>query len=178
MRLTLARLILLALGAAAAVAMLAVVLPPPGRQPEPVEALAADEPGRTRWISIGAMVIALLAMLAAFAWWQQRIDRAEDEANRATGGIAARAIPIMTANGCAGCHIITGVPGAQGLVGPRLDASLASRVYIGGVVSNNPDNMIRWIRSARQVNPRSAMPSTDISEQQARDIAAYLYALK
>jgi cytochrome c1 len=70
------------------------------------------------------------------------------------------------------------VPGAQGLVGPRLDASLATRVYIGGVLSNNPENMVRWLRAARQLNPHTAMPSTGISEQEARDVAAYLYALK
>jgi cytochrome c1 len=118
-------------------------------------------------------------ILASFAWWQhERTERAEHEGNEAAGGIATRAIPIMTANGCAGCHTISGVPGAQGLAGPRLDASLATRVYIGGVLSNTPENMIRWIRAAREINPRTAMPSTAISEQEARDVAAYLYALK
>ncbi|RUV29180.1 c-type cytochrome, partial [Mesorhizobium sp. M7A.F.Ca.MR.148.00.0.0] len=77
-----------------------------------------------------------------------------------------------------GCHTITGVPGAQGQVGPRLDASLAGRIFIGGGLANNPENLIRWIRSAREVDPHTAMPSTRITEQQARDIAAYLYALK
>ncbi|RUU97033.1 cytochrome C, partial [Mesorhizobium sp. M7A.T.Ca.TU.009.01.3.1] len=55
---------------------------------------------------------------------------------------------------------------------------LADRVFIGGGLANNPENLIRWIRSAREINPHIAMPSTRISEQQARDIAAYLYALK
>ncbi|MBZ9853245.1 c-type cytochrome, partial [Mesorhizobium sp. CA13] len=99
-------------------------------------------------------------------------------ADAATGGVGARAVPIMLANGCAGCHTITGVPGAVGHVGPRLDASLSDRIYIGGVLANNPENMIRWIRSARDINPHTAMPSTGITEQQARDIAAYLYALR
>lgn len=84
----------------------------------------------------------------------------------------------MMANGCAGCHTITGVPGAHGLVGPRLDATLATKVYVGGVLSNNPENLIRWIRAAREINPHTAMPSTGISEREARDVAAYLYALR
>ncbi|WP_342447701.1 c-type cytochrome [Mesorhizobium australicum] len=96
----------------------------------------------------------------------------------ATGGLEARAIPIMIANGCSGCHTIPGVPGAQGQVGPRLDSSPADRVFIAGVLANNPENLIRWIRAAREINPHTAMPSTGITEQQARDIAAYLYALK
>jgi mono/diheme cytochrome c family protein len=123
-------------------------------------------------------IVLLVAIVAAVTWWSDRTARVQHEADAAAGGVGARAVPIMTANGCAGCHTITGVPGAQGLVGPRLDASLATRVYIGGVLSNNPENMVRWLRAARQLNPHTAMPSTGISEQEARDVAAYLYALK
>ncbi|MBZ9698753.1 cytochrome c oxidase assembly protein [Mesorhizobium sp. CO1-1-9] len=110
--------------------------------------------------------------------WSDRRDRGRHESDMATGGLEARAIPIMIANGCSGCHTIPGVPGAQGQVGPRLDSSLADRVFIAGVLANNPENLIRWIRAAREINPHTAMPSTGITEQQARDIAAYLYALK
>ncbi|RWM16155.1 MAG: c-type cytochrome [Mesorhizobium sp.] len=110
--------------------------------------------------------------------WVDRRDRVRHESDVATGGVGARAIPIMAANGCSGCHTIPGVPGAQGQVGSRLEASLADRVFIGGVLANNPENLIRWIRSSREINPHTAMPSTRITEQQARDIAAYLYALK
>ncbi|PBB84901.1 MULTISPECIES: c-type cytochrome [unclassified Mesorhizobium] len=125
-----------------------------------------------------AALVLLVAIIAGMTLWSDRSDRVRHEADVATGGVGERAIPIMTANGCSGCHTISGVPGAQGQVGPRLDASLAGRVYIGGVMANNPQNMIRWIRSAREINPHTAMPSTKITEQQARDIAAYLYALK
>ena len=125
-----------------------------------------------------AMIVVLAAALAGLTWWSDRTKRIEHEADTATGGIGARALPIMKANGCAGCHTIPGVPGAQGLVGPRLDATLAAKVYVGGMLANNPENMNRWIRAAREINPHTAMPSTGISEQQARDITAYLYALR
>ncbi|MER8578853.1 c-type cytochrome [Mesorhizobium sp. M1423] len=125
-----------------------------------------------------AAIVVLVAALAGVTLWSEQSRRVEREADNATGGIGASAIPIMMANGCAGCHTITGVPGAQGLVGPRLDASLATRVYVGGVLRNKPENLTRWIRAAREINPHTAMPSTRISEQEARDIAAYLYSLK
>ncbi|RUW50126.1 c-type cytochrome [Mesorhizobium sp. M1A.F.Ca.ET.072.01.1.1] len=127
--------------------------------------------------ALAAMIVVAVAV-AAVALWGDRRDRVRHKSDAATGGVGARAIPIMTANGCSGCHTIPGVPGAQGQVGPRLDASLAGRVIIGGVLANNPENLIRWIRGAREINPHTAMPSTRITEQQARDIAAYLYALK
>jgi mono/diheme cytochrome c family protein len=125
-----------------------------------------------------AAILLLTAAVAAATLWSDRRDRVQHESDAATGGVGARALPIMTANGCSGCHTIPGVPGAEGQVGPRLDGGLADRVFIGGLLANNPQNMIRWIRSAREISPHTAMPSTRITEQQARDIAAYLYALK
>ena len=64
--------------------------------------------------------------------------------------------------------------GANGLVGPPLQ-SLAKRVYIGSV-RNTPANLVAWIIDPRALNPNAAMPVTGISEQAARDVAAYLYA--
>ncbi|TIT22832.1 MAG: cytochrome c [Mesorhizobium sp.] len=125
-----------------------------------------------------AVIVVLVAALAGILLYFEQSRRVEQKADNATGGVGARAIPIMMANGCAGCHTITGVPGAKGLVGPRLDASLATRVYVGGVLRNRPENLIRWIRAAREISPHTAMPSTRISEQEARDVAAYLYSLK
>ncbi|CDX56091.1 conserved exported hypothetical protein [Mesorhizobium plurifarium] len=123
-------------------------------------------------------IVLLAIAVAAATLWSDRRQRVRHESDVATGGVGARAVPIMTANGCSGCHTIPGVPGAQGQVGPRLDGSLADRIYIGGVLANNPENLIRWIRSAREINPHTAMPSTRVTEQQARDIAAYLYGLR
>ncbi|MBS7700027.1 MULTISPECIES: c-type cytochrome [unclassified Chelatococcus] len=123
------------------------------------------------------MAIVVAAALMAGAWAYRDSER-RHAIDVATGGVGGRAIPIMRANGCAACHTIAGVPGARGLVGPRLDATLSSRIYLAGVLPNNTENMVRWLRSARAIAPHTAMPSTGISEQEARDVAAYLYALR
>ncbi|PRH89068.1 cytochrome C [Labrys okinawensis] len=129
-------------------------------------------------VKAAGVLILLIVLVGTVIWWSAQGEHGTLEADSATGGVAARAIPIMAANGCSGCHTIKGVPGAKGQVGPRLDASFADRVFVGGVLANNPKNLIRWIRASREINPHTAMPSTGITEQQARDIAAYLYALK
>jgi cytochrome c len=69
------------------------------------------------------------------------------------------------------------VRGANGLVGPPLDR-IGARIYLGGALTNTPENLIRWIRDPRGVDPRTAMPSLGVGEQDARDIAAYLYTLQ
>jgi mono/diheme cytochrome c family protein len=123
-------------------------------------------------------IVALAALVAALTWWNERRTAIEREAQGSTGGRIEHAVPLMLANGCAGCHTITGVPGAQGQVGPALDSALSGKVYIAGNLPNTPANMIEWLRFAREIQPRTAMPSTGITEQEARDIAAYLYSLR
>lgn len=78
---------------------------------------------------------------------------------------------------CATCHVIPGVVGAQRAVGPPL-AGIAGRRYIAGIAVNTPENMIRWLRDPQRMDPLSAMPNLGVSEQDARDIAAYLYTLE
>jgi cytochrome c2 len=60
-------------------------------------------------------------------------------------------------------------------VGPNL-ADLSRRVYIGGVATNTPDNLMNWIVNPREIDPKTAMPVTGVSHREARDIAAYLYS--
>src|SRR3954453_2167067 len=144
-----------------------------------VRARAADKPNRIMgavpasggfrsgsrgsWLVLAGLIAA--AAVISGGWWSERVGRIAREAAAATGGDPARALPIMLANGCAGCHEIPGIPGAQALVGPRLDGTLAQRVYIAGVLPNTPANLIRWLRVAREVDPLTAMPSTHIPEQ-------------
>jgi mono/diheme cytochrome c family protein len=104
-------------------------------------------------------------------------DRTQRQAVAAamTAGDRSQAPPIFRRYGCGGCHTIPGIPGADGKVGGPL-TDLRERVYIGGVATNTPDNLIRWIVSPQQFSANSAMPATGISEAEARHLAAYLYA--
>lgn len=79
--------------------------------------------------------------------------------------------------GCNTCHEISGVPGARGLIGPRLDG-VSQRYYIAGELPNTPENLRLWIEHPRQVEPHTAMPEMGVTEQDSRDIAAYLYTLR
>jgi cytochrome c len=92
-----------------------------------------------------------------------------------TGGDPGRAPAIFRRYGCAGCHTISGISGADGQAGAPL-TELSKRVYIAGVLENRPDNLVAWIVSPQRFSPQTAMPQSGISEQEARDLAAYLYA--
>ena len=79
--------------------------------------------------------------------------------------------------GCVTCHAIPGVVGPNFPVGPPL-AGVGSRVMLGGVLPNSPENMALWIRAPQAFAPLTAMPNLGLRERDARDIAAFLATLK
>jgi cytochrome c len=83
----------------------------------------------------------------------------------------------IVAYGCGSCHIIPGVRGARGLVGPPL-THFSQRSFIAGEVPNNSEFLVRWISVPQAIEPGTAMPNLGVSEHEARDIAAYLYTLR
>jgi cytochrome c len=93
------------------------------------------------------------------------------------GGHARSGRTEIRKYGCNTCHEISGVPGARGLIGPRLDG-VGQRYYIAGELPNTPDNLMLWIQHPRQVEPHTAMPEMGVTEQDSRDIVAYLYTLR
>jgi len=93
------------------------------------------------------------------------------------GGDAQRGLNEINQVQCGACHEIPGVPDAHGLVGPSLSA-FGSRTMVAGMLPNTPDNLVHWLRDPQSVTPGNAMPSTGLTEQQARDVAAYLYTLR
>lgn len=99
------------------------------------------------------------------------------EAPRAIAGAdAERGKTVITRVGCAACHEIPGVRWPRGTVGPSL-AGLADRTLIAGQHPNQPETLALFVRDAPSLSPQTGMPAMPITEQEARDVAAYLYTL-
>jgi len=94
----------------------------------------------------------------------------------ATSGDPVRGQAVYAAYGCHSCHIDRPRSIRRGEVGPRLDR-FANRVLIAGVLPNNEANLIRFIQAPQQQAPGTAMPNLNVTGEDARDIAAYLYTL-
>ena len=125
-----------------------------------------------RWPCLGAMALLVASVAAVGMTWKAQ-HQSNSVAMAMTGGDLGRAPDIIRRYGCAGCHTIPGIPGGDGQVGGPL-SDIKHRVYVGGVLTNSPDNLVRWIVSPQAFSPRSAMPATGISEAEARDVAAFL----
>lgn len=90
------------------------------------------------------------------------------------GGDPRAGAEAIVEYGCSACHVISGIRRATGRVGPKLP-QIQQQIYIGGVLPNTPENMVRWIQDPQEHCPATAMPDLDVTQLDARDIAAYLY---
>ena len=79
--------------------------------------------------------------------------------------------------GCGSCHTIPDVPGANTVVGPPL-WGMADRAYIGGVLPNTEEAMVRWLMNPQAEATRTAMPNLYVTEEDARHMTAFLYTLR
>ncbi len=111
----------------------------------------------------------------------------------ATGDPASGAKLMVGAGTCLGCHMINGVPGMIGVIGPNL-THVASRTTIAaGLYPNDPPHLARWIKNAEEMKPGVVMPTigageydprmhtksfVNLSDKQIADIVAYLQTLK
>jgi cytochrome c len=102
---------------------------------------------------------------------------AEHDAAVLAHGSPSRGAHLISVYGCGSCHTIPGIPGADATVGPPL-AGIAGRSYIAGVLTNEPDHMVRWLLDPPAVDSMTAMPRVGLSTRDAHDVAAYLYTLR
>ena len=95
------------------------------------------------------------------------------------GGDAARGGAILRsgAHGCAACHEVPGVQFPRGVAGPPLDR-MADRAFIAGQLPNTPDVLVAFLQDPPSLVPRTGMPDVRMSLEDARHVAAYLYALE
>lgn len=90
---------------------------------------------------------------------------------------ARRGAHLIEHYGCGSCHMIPGINGADGLVGPPL-IHWSRRTYIAGVLPNDPDNLAFWVQHPQRVIPGVDMPEMGIKQREAQAIAAYLDAIQ
>jgi len=112
----------------------------------------------------------------AFEELEQTRERNPPVAQTPTSPSPARGAIALQQYACATCHRIPGIVGADAHVGPPLEG-IADRKYLAGRLPNTPENMLRWIRDPKGVNPATLMPNLHVTEAHALDIAAYLSTL-
>lgn len=130
---------------------------------------AMKRPQKLLTLAVSGVVVVLVSACTA-------IDRVGEPRVDVPGGDPMLGRQAIQDYGCISCHTIPGVPRADAHVGPPLD-SWSDREFIAGRVANEPDALILFLLDPKSVDPESAMPVVGLSEEDARDIASYLYML-
>jgi mono/diheme cytochrome c family protein len=125
-------------------------------------------PVATRQLPLAAVALVLFAAC-------RQEETPEDK--RIDGADAARGRAVVADVACGVCHRIPGVFGASGVVGPSLE-DFGRRALIAGIVPNDPATLVRWVADAPSIAPETGMPSMPLTDDQARDVAAFLYTLR
>ena len=110
-----------------------------------------------------------------FASWVAGQQRGEPQLSG--DAVQGRTLFFQSQANCASCHAIDGTK-AEGNVGPNLTHVGSRTTLAAGVIANTPDTMVRWLLDPQAVKPGNRMPNLHLSEDDARDLAAYLESLK
>lgn len=144
--------------------------------------LSADEPGTY----LGAcaefcglehawMRIRVIAQTPEeFAQWvqsQQRIPPSPLTGNAEAGSQSFRS---MT---CSNCHAVAGTP-ASARTGPDLSHLASRETLAAGRLNNTPQNLSAWLHDPDAYKPGSHMPNLHLTDEQRRDLVAYLETLR
>jgi cytochrome c1 len=84
---------------------------------------------------------------------------------------------LVVDKGCVACHTFPDVPWPRGGLGPALH-DFGHQGLIAGQLPNQPGPLMQFIRNAPAFVPGTAMPAIAMSDQEARDVTAYLLQLK
>ena len=117
------------------------------------------------------------AMDAVRALRNEHAAVAPGTVHRVLRGDPERGRRLLTAHACNTCHMIPGERAPAAHVGPPL-TGFARRTNIGGSLPNRPETLVRFIMNAPRELPGTGMPDLQVSEPEARDIAALLYTLR
>lgn len=118
-----------------------------------------------------ARIMCLIALLASVAACHPARATDPHVSAKRLGEIA------ITQHACGSCHRISGIEGADGMVGPPL-AHYARRQMIAGILPNTPENLAYYLKSPQTVVPGNMMPREEMDDRQIWGIVAYLHGQK
>jgi cytochrome c1 len=89
----------------------------------------------------------------------------------------ARGRQLVVEKGCTACHTFPDIEWPRGGLGPSLE-NFGHQGLIAGRLPNQPGVLMSFVRNAPAWVPGTAMPTVPMTDQEARDVTAYLLELR
>ncbi len=108
---------------------------------------------------------------------RERSEAADTVGPPADPAAAAGHEIFFGSGGCISCHAIRGTV-AAGILGPDLTHIGGRGTIAAGLLENTPENLARWIENPHEMKPGNLMLDMGLTNEQARQVAAYLLSLE
>jgi len=107
------------------------------------------------------------------------LTRAAAAGTASQRGDAARGRQLMEQKGCAGCHAFSGVPAFPAVAQPPPESELARAAALAPDLRFTrdrfrPERLVAWLLDPKGVKNDTRMPNFALTDDEARDIAAYV----
>jgi cytochrome c1 len=111
-----------------------------------------------------------------FASWEKSEQAAPAAASQNASPAVLAGAKIFANSPCTTCHRIDGV--SKGYIGPDLTHFGTRTTLAGGILSNTPANVAKWVTNPQAIKPGAQMPQLGLAGEQLNDLVAYLLSLK
>lgn len=118
----------------------------------------------------GAPALGLALLLAA-------CDGPPDRTPTLGDADVQRGRQLVVDKGCVACHAFPDVKWPRGGLGPSLQ-DFGRQGLIAGRLPQQPGVLMQFVRDAPAHSPGTAMPAIPMTDQEARDVTAYLLQLQ
>lgn len=122
-----------------------------------------------RACAAGILMLALAGLVAC--------DGPPDRTPTLSDASAATGRQLVVSKGCVACHTFPDVQWPRGGLGPSLE-DFARQGLIAGRLPNQPGILMQFVRNAPALVPGTAMPAILMTDEETRDVTAYLLTLK
>lgn len=91
-------------------------------------------------------------------------------------GAAAEGKALYARSACVGCHTIRGV--SAGVLGPDLTHFGSRALFGAGLWPTTAEHLVPWLKDPPALKPGAKMPNLNLTDADARALAAYLLSLR
>jgi cytochrome c2 len=123
--------------------------------------------------AVAFVLLAICLTLPSCNWFR---DFDFERGARLTGGDPELGRKKLAQRSCGSCHVIPGVPRAEGKSAPSLAGWHGRRTFLNSF-PNTPESLEKWLDKPSHRKPGTNMPDMNLSPEESRDMAAYLFSI-
>ncbi len=85
---------------------------------------------------------------------------------------------IIREKACLSCHIVPGLlPAPQAGIAPLFEGLAKRKRLVGGLLTNTPKNLRRWLKNPKAIKSMTLMPNTALTDEEIEILIEFMNSL-